>query len=102
MYEDQLVGSFFVKENFVEAVLIETMYFRRMVRAILHPICFHRLMKLWRKLHLVVYWSYLLFLSMKNIKVNAKKVCKVQETYCGVLVEAVLLLLEEDFLARPS
>jgi hypothetical protein len=83
-------------------LLTETLYFRRMVQAILHLICLHRLMKLWRRLHLVVYWNFLLFLLMQSIKINAKKVCKAQETYCGVSVKVVLLLLEEDFLVRPS
>jgi len=91
-----------IREISWEAILTETFYFRRMVQAILHLNCLHRLMKLWRRLHLAVYWSFLLFLLMKNIKINAKKVCKVQETYCGVLAEVVLLLLEEDFLVRPS
>jgi hypothetical protein len=47
-----------------------------------------------------VFWSFLPFLLMKNIGINAKKVFEVWETFYGVLVEEVLLLLEEDFLVK--
>jgi hypothetical protein len=59
-------------------------------------------MKLSRRLHLAVYWSFSPFLLTQSIIRSAKKGFKVRETFCGALAEEVLLPLEEDFLVKPS
>jgi hypothetical protein len=65
------------KKDFLEAVLTDVLSFRRMGQAISHLICCHKLMKLWRRSHLVVFWSFLPFLLMENTRINAKKVFEV-------------------------
>jgi hypothetical protein len=65
------------KIDVLDSVVTDMSSFRRMGQAISHLICCHRLMKLWRRSHLVVFWSFLPFLLMKNIGINAKKVFEV-------------------------